>query len=186
MARRDSKSEILSQYSLTPPSLKEIRGAPAPAPAPVHIAPQPHAPDQIWFDSNFQGRQFWSGKVQDVKVESRTLPPIPVVNEFLDVFPNVFPGLILEQKIEFSIDILTDTQLISISPYRMAPAKLKKLKEQPRDLLEKGFIRPSTSPWGALVLFVGKKDGSLRICIGYRLLNKATIKNKYQLPRIDD
>ena len=68
----------------------------------------------------------------------------------------------------------------------MAPAELKELKEQLRDLLEKGFIRPSTSPWGAPVLFVRKKDGSLRMCIDYRQLNKVTIKNWYPLPRIHD
>ena len=75
---------------------------------------------------------------------------------------------------------------ISIPPYRMTPAELKELKEQLRDLLEKGFIRPSTSPWGAPVLFVRKKDGLLRTCIDYRQLNKVTIKNRYPLPRIDD
>ena len=68
----------------------------------------------------------------------------------------------------------------------MAPAELKELKEQLKDLLDKGFIRPSVSPWGAPVLFVRKKDGSLRMCIDYRQLNKVTIKNKYPLPRIDD
>ena len=68
----------------------------------------------------------------------------------------------------------------------MAPAELKELKEQLRDLLEKGFIRPSQSPWGAPVLFVKKKDGSLRMCIDYRQLNRVTVKNKYPLPRIDD
>ena len=71
-------------------------------------------------------------------------------------------------------------------PYRMAPAELKELKEQLQELLEKGFIRPSTSPWGAPVLFVKKKDGTLRLCIDYKELNKVTIKNKYPLPRIDD
>ena len=71
-------------------------------------------------------------------------------------------------------------------PYRMAPTKLKELNEQLKEFLEQGFIRPSTSPWGAPVLFVKKKDGSLRLCIDYRQLNKVTIKNKYPLPRIDD
>ena len=75
---------------------------------------------------------------------------------------------------------------ISIPPYWMAPTELKELKAHLRDLLDKGFIRPSISPWGDLVLFVKKKDGSLRICIDYRQLNKVTIKNKYPLPRIDD
>ncbi|WMV32801.1 hypothetical protein MTR67_026186 [Solanum verrucosum] len=90
------------------------------------------------------------------------------------------------REIDFGIDLLPDTQPISIPPYRMAPAELKELKEQLRDLLKKGFIRPSQSPWGAPVLFVKKKDGSLRMCIDYRQLNRVTIKNKYPLPRIDD
>ena len=70
--------------------------------------------------------------------------------------------------------------------FRLAPAELKGLKEQLQELLDKGFIRPSTSPWGAPVLFVKKKDGTLRLCIDYRELNKVTVKNKYPLPRIDD
>ncbi|WMV46245.1 hypothetical protein MTR67_039630 [Solanum verrucosum] len=109
-----------------------------------------------------------------------------VVNEFLDVFPNDLPGVPPKREIDFGIDLLPDTQPISIPPYRMAPAELKELKEQLRDLLEKGFIRPSQSPWGAPVLFVKKKDGSLRMCIDYRQLNRVTVKNKYSLPRIDD
>ncbi|XP_049381296.1 uncharacterized protein LOC125845822 [Solanum stenotomum] len=125
-------------------------------------------------------------RVRDV--ESKTLPieSVPIVNEFLDVFPNDLPGVPPEREIDFGIDLLPDTQPISIPPYRMAPAELKELKEQLRDLLEKGFIRPSQSPWGAPVLFVKKKDGSLRMCIDYRQLNRVTIKNKYPLPRIDD
>ena len=125
-------------------------------------------------------------RVHDIKAEAPTLQSVPVVNEFPDVFPEELPGLPPEREIEFTIDVLPDTQPISIPPYRMAPAELKELKEQLRDLLEKGFIRPSTSPWGAPVLFVRKKDGSLRMCIDYRQLNKVTIKNRYPLPRIDD
>ena len=83
-------------------------------------------------------------------------------------------------------DLFPNTQPISIPPYRTAPAELKKLKDQLKDLLDKGFIRPSISPWGAPILFVKKKDGSLRICIDYRQLNKVTIKNKYPIPRIGD
>ena len=79
-----------------------------------------------------------------------------------------------------------DTNAISIPPYRMALDELKELKAQLKDLLDKGFIRPSISPWGALILFVKKKDGSLRMCIDYRQLIKVTIKNKYHLHRIDD
>ncbi|XP_070042706.1 uncharacterized protein [Nicotiana tomentosiformis] len=100
-------------------------------------------------------------RVQDLKVDSRIVQSIHVVNEFSDVFPNELPGLPLELEIEFAIDIFSDTQPISIPPYRMAPVELRELKEQLRDLLEKGFIRSSTSLWGAPVLFVRKKDGSL-------------------------
>ncbi|KAH0781716.1 hypothetical protein KY290_001314 [Solanum tuberosum] len=96
-----------------------------------------------------------------------------------------FPESFL-REIDFGIDILPDTRPISIPPYRMAPSELKELKEQLNDLLDKGFIRPNVSPWGAPVLFVRKKDGSLRMCIDYRQLNKVTIKNKHPLPRIDD
>jgi len=109
-----------------------------------------------------------------------------VVNEFSDVFSEDLPGLPPKREVEFGIDVIPGTQPISIPPYRMAPAELRELKEQLKDLLEKGFIRPSMSPWGAPVLFVRKKDGSLRMCIDYRQLNKVTIKNKYPLPRIDD
>ena len=84
------------------------------------------------------------------------------------------------------VDLESGTRPISIPPYRMAPAELRELKEQLQELLNKGFIRPSASPWGAPVLFVKKKDGSFRMCIDYRQLNKVTIKNKYPLPRIDD
>ena len=87
---------------------------------------------------------------------------------------------------EFTIDLIPGTKLISIPPFRMAPAELRELKAQLEELLSKGFIRPSISPWGALVLFVKKKDGSLQLCIDYRKLNRVTIHNKYPLPRIDE
>ncbi|XP_070006582.1 uncharacterized protein [Nicotiana sylvestris] len=126
-------------------------------------------------------------RVKDANAEISTLQSIPVVKEYADVFPNKLPGIPPEREIDFGIDLLPRMHLpISISPYRMEPTELKELKEQLKDLLEKGFIRPSTSPWGSLVLFVRKKDVSLRICIDYRQLNKVTIKNKYPLPRIDD
>ena len=96
------------------------------------------------------------------------------------------PGLPPDREIEFCIDVVPGTDPISMPPYRMAPAELKELNEQLKELLDKGFIRPSSSPWGAPVLFVKKKDGSLRLCIDYRQLNKVTIKNKYSLPKIDD
>ena len=126
------------------------------------------------------------GYVKDTKFETPTLQSVNVFNEFSDVFSNDLPRIHPDKEIEFEIDLLLGTQPISISPHHMAPAKLKELKEQLKDLLDKGFIRPSVSPWGAPVLFVRKKDGSLRMCIDYRQLNKVTIKNKYPLPRIDD
>ncbi|XP_052724130.1 uncharacterized protein LOC128193964 [Vigna angularis] len=109
-----------------------------------------------------------------------------VVNDFLDVFPEEVPGLPPPREVEFSIDLVSGAGPVSIAPYRMAPAELAELKKQIEELLEKQFIRPSASPWGAPVLLVKKKDGSSRLCIDYRQLNKLTIKNKYPLPRIDD
>ncbi|KAG8500968.1 hypothetical protein CXB51_003067 [Gossypium anomalum] len=111
---------------------------------------------------------------------------IRTVCEFPDVFPEELPGLPPDREVEFAIEVYPGTNPVSIPSYRMSPTKLKELKVQLQDLLERGFIRPSTSLWGALVLFVKKKDGSMRLCIDYRQLNKVTIKNKYLLPRIDD
>ena len=115
-----------------------------------------------------------------------TLSEIPVVREYTEVFPDDLPGLPPDREIKFVIDIQPGTSSISKTPYRMAPLELKELKVQLQDLLDKGFIRPSFSPWGAPVLFVRKKDGTMRLCIDYRELNRVTIKNKYPLPRIDD
>jgi len=111
---------------------------------------------------------------------------IPVVREFEDVFPEEVPGLPPRREVEFSIDLVPGAGPVSIAPYRMAPAELVELKKQIEELLEKQFIRPSASPWGAPVLLVKKKDGGSRLCVDYRQLNKLTIKNKYPLPRIDD
>jgi hypothetical protein len=88
--------------------------------------------------------------------------------------------------VEFGIECVPGTNPISKAPYRMASSKLKELKEQHYELLDKGFIRPSISLWGAPMLFVKKKNGSMRMCIDYQELNKVTIKNRYPLPRIDD
>ncbi|KAL0549969.1 hypothetical protein IC582_014464 [Cucumis melo] len=111
---------------------------------------------------------------------------VPVVKEFLDVFPDDLSGLPPDREIEFTIELLPGTAPISQAPYRMAPSELKELKMQLQELVDKGYIRPSVSPWGAPVLFVKKKDGTLKLCIDYRQLNKVTIRNKYPLPRIDD
>ncbi|GAU28841.1 hypothetical protein TSUD_21780 [Trifolium subterraneum] len=111
---------------------------------------------------------------------------IPIVREYLDLFPEEINSLPPEREIEFSIDLVPGSQPISIAPYRMSPLELRELKSQLEELLQKHFIRPSVSPWGAPVLLVKKKDGTMRLCIDYRQLNKVTIKNKYPLPRIDD
>jgi len=111
---------------------------------------------------------------------------VATVREFPDVFPEDLPGLPPYREIELAIDVLPGTDPISIPPYRMAPAELRELKGQLQDLLDKGFIQPSMSPWGVPILFVKKKDGSLRMCIDYCQLNKVTVKNKYPLPKIDE
>jgi hypothetical protein len=107
-----------------------------------------------------------------------------------DFFPDVFPEEILgmppDREVEFVIDLLPGTVPISKRPYRMFVEELKELKQQLTELQEAGYIRPSSSPWGAPVLFVQKKDGSQRMCVDYRSLNDVTVKNKYPLPRIDD
>jgi hypothetical protein len=110
---------------------------------------------------------------------------IPVVYEYPDVFPDELPGMPLDRDIEFAIELQPRTAPISKRPYRMPPAELAELKKQLQELLDKGFIRPSTSPWGCPALFVKKKDESLRLCVDYRPLNAITIKNKFPLPRID-
>ena len=118
--------------------------------------------------------------------QSQGVEEIPFVCEFPDVFTEEIPGLSLVREIEFTIELTPGTASISIAPYRMALVELGKLKLQLQELLKKGFIRLSISPWGAPVLFVKKKDGRLRMCIDYKRLNQMTIKNKYPLPRIDE
>jgi hypothetical protein len=113
------------------------------------------------------------------------LKKIPVVYEYVDVFPDGLPGMPPDWDIEFAIELQPGTTPISKRPYRMPPAELEELKKKLQELLDKGFIRPSTSPWGCPALFVKKKDESLKLCIDYRPLNAVTIKNKYPLPRID-
>ncbi|KAL0543893.1 hypothetical protein IC582_018998 [Cucumis melo] len=124
--------------------------------------------------------------VVDTREADVSLSSEPVVRDYLDVFPDELPGLPPHREVEFAIELEPGTVPISRAPYRMAPAELKELKVQLQELLDKGFIRPSVSPWGAPVLFVKKKDGSMRLCIDYRELNKVTVKNRYPLPRIDD
>ena len=113
-------------------------------------------------------------------------PQDRVVEEFPDVFPDDLPGMPPDRDIEFIIELLPGTAPIAKRPYRMGVNELEELKKQLKELSNKGFIRPSASPWGAPVIFVDKKDGTQRMCVDYRSLNEVTIKNKYPLPRIDD
>nr|GEV81035.1 putative reverse transcriptase domain-containing protein [Tanacetum cinerariifolium] len=118
--------------------------------------------------------------------KEKRVEDVPVIRSFLEVFPEDLPGLSPPRQVEFRIDLIPGATPVARAPYRLAPLELKELSEQLKELSEKGFIQPSSSPWGAPVLFIKKKDGSFRICINYRELNKLTIKNKYPLPRIDD
>ncbi|GJY76120.1 putative nucleotidyltransferase, ribonuclease H [Tanacetum coccineum] len=120
------------------------------------------------------------------KSDEKRLEDIPVVKEFSDVFPEDLPGLPPVRQVEFQIDLIPGAAPVARTPYRLAPSEMQELSNQLQELADRGFIRPSTSPWGAPVLFVKKKDGSFRMCIDYRELNKLTIKNRYPLPRIDD
>ncbi|XP_061357106.1 uncharacterized protein LOC133301486 [Gastrolobium bilobum] len=111
---------------------------------------------------------------------------IPIVCEFEDVFPEEIPQFPPEKEIEFSIDLFPGVGPISLASYRMSHVELAELKKQLEELSRKNFVRPSVSPWGAPVIFVKKKDGTMRLCMDYRQLNKVSVKNKYPLPLIDD
>ncbi|XP_070002914.1 uncharacterized protein [Nicotiana sylvestris] len=124
--------------------------------------------------------------VRDVSVDTPIVESIMVVRDFPNVFPVDLPGMPPNKDIDFGIDFLLGTQPISIPLYCMASPELKELKEQLQELLDIGFERPNVSPWGAPVLFIKKKDGSMRMYIDYRQLNMVIVKNRYPFPRIDD
>jgi hypothetical protein len=129
------------------------------------------------------------GACHHLPVDDREFDPIEairIVSEFPDVFLKELPGMPTERKVEFTIELILGTTPISKRAYRVSGPELVELKKQIDELLEKGYIRPSTSPWAAPVLFVEKKDGTKRMCIDYRALNEVTVKNKYPLPRIED
>ena len=129
----------------------------------------------------------WSFDLQNLScaIQATTLCDIPVVCEFPDVFQDELPSLPPDRDVEFKIELVPGAAPISRRPYRMPPNELAELKIQLQELLDKGLIQPSSSPWGCLALFVKKKDKSWRMCVDYRPLNVVTIKNKYPLPRID-
>nr|GEX32157.1 putative reverse transcriptase domain-containing protein [Tanacetum cinerariifolium] len=133
-----------------------------------------------------RGSYLFVAQVIEKESAERRLEDVLVICEFPDVFPEDFPGLPPPQQLEFEIELVPGAAPVARTPYRLAPSKMKELAKQFQELSDKGFIRPSSSPWGAPVLFVKKKDGSFRMCIDYRQLNKLTIKNRYLLPRIDD
>ena len=133
-----------------------------------------------------KGCETFLALILDSKRGQVNVKKIPIVREFLDVFPKELPGIPLEMEMDLSIEIVPGTNPMSRAPYRMAPTGLKELKSQLQELMDKGFIRPSVSPWSAPVLFMKKKDVTLRMCIDYRKINKVTVKNRYPLPRIED
>ncbi|GJX22011.1 putative reverse transcriptase domain-containing protein [Tanacetum coccineum] len=120
------------------------------------------------------------------KSEEKRLEDVPIVRDFPDVFPEDLSGIPPARQVEFQIDLVPGVAPVARAPYRLAPSEMKELAEQLQELSDKGFLRPSSSSWGASVLFVKKKDGLFRMCIDYRELNKLTVNNRYPLLRIDD
>ncbi|GKD53697.1 putative reverse transcriptase domain-containing protein, partial [Tanacetum coccineum] len=133
-----------------------------------------------------KGCHLFLAHVTKKKSKEKRMEDVPVIRDFPEVFPEELPGLPPLRQVEFRIDLVPGDAPVARAPYRLAPFEMKELSVQLEELLEKGFIRPSLSPWGAPVLFVKKKDGSFRMCIDYHELNKLTVKNHYPLPRIDD
>ncbi|GKE07989.1 putative reverse transcriptase domain-containing protein, partial [Tanacetum coccineum] len=136
-----------------------------------------------------KGCQVYLAQVTSMKNEDKSkekrLEDVSIIREFLKVFPKDLPGLPPARQVEFQIDLVPRAAPVAIAPDRLAPAELQELFTQLQELSDRGFIRPSSSPWGAPVLFVKKKDGSFQMCIDYRELNRLTM-NRYPLPRIDD
>ncbi|GKD24386.1 putative reverse transcriptase domain-containing protein [Tanacetum coccineum] len=133
-----------------------------------------------------RGCHLFLAHVMEKESKEKRLEDVPVIHDFLEVFPEEFPGLPPLRQVEFRIDLVPGAAPVARAPYRLAPSEMRELSVQLQELLEKGFIRLSSSPWGAPVLFVKKKYGSFRMCIDYRELNKLTVKNRYPLPRIDN
>ncbi|GJR66236.1 putative reverse transcriptase domain-containing protein [Tanacetum coccineum] len=133
-----------------------------------------------------RGSQLFLAQVTEKEPSKKQLQDVSVIRNFPEVFPDDLPGLLPPRQVEFRIELVPGATPVARALYRLAPFELKELSDQLKELLEKGFIRLSSSPWGAPVLFVKKMDGSFRLCIDYRELNKLTVKNQYPLPRIDD
>nr|GEW02454.1 hypothetical protein [Tanacetum cinerariifolium] len=133
-----------------------------------------------------RGSKLFIAQVKKKEPVKKPLQDVPVICNFPEVFPDDLPGLPPPRQVEFKIELIPGAAPVAHAPYRLASFELKELSDQLKELSKKGFIRPSSSPWGASVLFVKKKDGSFRMCIDYRELNKLTVKNRYLLTRIDD
>nr|GEW43568.1 putative reverse transcriptase domain-containing protein [Tanacetum cinerariifolium] len=132
------------------------------------------------------GCQVFIAQIMEKKYDEKGLEDMPVVREFSKVFSEELPGLPPVRQVEFQIKLVPGAAPVAHATYRLAPSQMQELSNQLQELADRGFIRLSTSPWGAPVLLVKKKDGSFRMCIKYKELNKLTIKNSYPLPRIDD
>nr|GEX35217.1 putative reverse transcriptase domain-containing protein [Tanacetum cinerariifolium] len=133
-----------------------------------------------------RGSQLFVTHVTKKEPQEKRIEDVPVIREFPEVFPDDLPGLPPPRQVEFRIDLAPGAAPVARAPYRLVPSEMKELAKQLQELSEKGFICPSSSPWGAPLLFVKKKDGSFRMCIDYRELKKLTVKNHYPLPRIDN
>ncbi|GJY67503.1 putative reverse transcriptase domain-containing protein [Tanacetum coccineum] len=153
---------------------------------------EPDEEDEFWRNQHEYNLIIWrlfdsfTKKETEDKSEEKQLEDVPTVRDFLEVFLEDLPGLPPTRQVEFQINLVPGAAPVARAPYRLAPTELQELSTQLQELSDKGFIRPSSSPWGAPVLFVKKKDGSFRMCIDYRELNKLTVKNRYPLLRIDD
>nr|GEV79184.1 putative reverse transcriptase domain-containing protein [Tanacetum cinerariifolium] len=182
----------LSLSPITPLNVHHNSESPSP-PIISHLIPWNllKAHDVYSVQAPFRGVTDWyqsqvTSKKVGMEFEEKRLEDVPIVWGFLEVFLEDLPRLPPARQVEFQIDLVPGAALVARASYRLAPAEMKELSIQLQELYDKGFIRPSSSPWGASVLFVKKKDGSFRMCIDYRELNKLTVKNRYPLLRIDD
>ncbi|GJW94897.1 putative reverse transcriptase domain-containing protein [Tanacetum coccineum] len=133
-----------------------------------------------------RGCHLFLAHVTEKRLKEKRLEDVPVIHDFLEVFPEELPRLPPPRQVEFRVDLVPRVAPVAHAPYRLASSEMRELSVQLQELLEKGFIHSSSSPWGAPVLFVKKKDGSFRMCIDYRELNKLTIKNRYHQLRIKE
>nr|GEX49344.1 putative reverse transcriptase domain-containing protein [Tanacetum cinerariifolium] len=133
-----------------------------------------------------RGCHLFLAHATESKSKEKRMEDVLVIHDFPKVFPEEFPGLPSSRQVEFQIVLVSGVAPVAHAPYRLTSSEMKELSEQLQELLEKGFIHLSSSPWGASVLFVKKKDGSFIMCIDYHELNKLTVKNRYPLQRIDD